>query len=32
MLAASDRVCWIRDGSLHKIGSSDEVKSEMLKV
>jgi putative ABC transport system ATP-binding protein len=32
MLAASDRVCWIRDGALHKIGTSDEIKSEMLKV
>jgi putative ABC transport system ATP-binding protein len=32
MLAASDRVCWIRDGSLHKIGSSDEIKRDALKT
>ena len=32
MLAASDRVCWISDGSLHKIGTSDEIKMDALKT
>jgi putative ABC transport system ATP-binding protein len=32
MLAASDRVCWIRDGALHKIGTSDEIKMDALKT
>jgi putative ABC transport system ATP-binding protein len=31
MLAASDRVCWIRDGSLHKIGTGAEMDAEALK-